>query len=72
MIARSMSPAPNNSVNSRFDYTYTLLNQVATLGTIDGTWTYTYDAAGQLVNALATYSEELRDLSRADKKRISH
>jgi RHS repeat-associated protein len=44
--------APDNSVSSRFDCTYDLLGHVATATTLDGMWTYTYDAAGRLTHAV--------------------
>jgi RHS repeat-associated protein len=40
------------TVNSRFDYTYDALGNVATETTIDGAWTYTFDANGQLTHAV--------------------
>ena len=46
--------APGGGVNSRFDYSYNLLGQVAGMATLDGAWTYTYDAAGQLTRAIFT------------------
>jgi RHS repeat-associated protein len=44
--------APDGSVNSRFDYTYNELGRVATETTLDGQWTYTYDAIGELTHAV--------------------
>jgi RHS repeat-associated protein len=44
--------AGGTTVNSRFDYTYNPLGQVATMATLGGTWTYSYDATGQLVHAV--------------------
>ena len=43
--------AGDGTINSRFDYTYNPLGQAATMATLDGTWTYSYDADGQLVHA---------------------
>ena len=40
--------APDGSVNSRFDYTYDLLGRPITEKTLDGQWTYQYDAFGNL------------------------
>jgi RHS repeat-associated protein len=40
--------APGGSVNSRFDYTYDELGRRTTMTTLEGTWTYGYDASGQL------------------------
>ena len=44
--------APDRSINSRFDYTYNALGLETTEATLDGTWTYTYDADAQLVHAV--------------------
>jgi RHS repeat-associated protein len=46
--------APGGSVNSRFDYTYDALGRRTTMTTLDGTWTYEYDAVGQLTHAVFT------------------
>src|SRR5262249_51218430 len=46
--------APNNSVNSRFDYTYDILGRTTSMTTLDGLWSYTYDATGQLTHAIFT------------------
>jgi RHS repeat-associated protein len=43
--------APDNSVNSRFDYTYGLDGNRTSVTTLDGTTRYGYDALGQLVSA---------------------
>ncbi len=40
--------APDNSVQSRFDYTYDANGQRTSMTTLQGTTTYTYDALGQL------------------------
>jgi RHS repeat-associated protein len=45
---------PGGATQSRFDYTYDALNQRTTEATLDGAWTYTYDAAGQLTHAVFT------------------
>ena len=42
--------APNNTINSRFDYTYNALNLVTSMTTLTGTTTYGYDADGQLTS----------------------
>ena len=47
-----MNYAPGGSVNSRFDYTYNGLGLETTEATVDGTWTYSYDADGQLIHAI--------------------
>ena len=44
--------AGNGSVNSSFQYTYNVLGQIATMITLDGTWTYSYDTTGQSVHAV--------------------
>jgi RHS repeat-associated protein len=43
---------PDGSVNSRFDYTYDDLGNRKTMTTLDGQWTYTYDAIGELTHAV--------------------
>jgi RHS repeat-associated protein len=43
--------APDGSVQSRFGYTYDLAGLRSGMTTLDGQWTYEYDAAGQLVHA---------------------
>jgi len=44
--------APTGSVNSRFDYTYDELGRCTAMTTLDGQWTYQYDPAGQLTDAV--------------------
>ncbi len=39
-------------VLSRFDYTYDSVGRIASVGTLDGTSTYSYDPAGQLTEAV--------------------
>jgi RHS repeat-associated protein len=46
--------APGGAVNSRFDYTYSILGNVATMTTLDGAWTYQYDPDGHLTDAVFT------------------
>jgi RHS repeat-associated protein len=46
--------APGGAINSEFDATYNLLNQMISATTPDGSWTYSYDADGQLVHAVFT------------------
>ena len=43
---------PGGVIQSRFDYTYNDLSEPITEATLDGAWTYSYDAAGQLTNAV--------------------
>ena len=40
--------APNGTINSEFLYTYDSRGLVTSMVTLQGTWTYTYDALGQL------------------------
>ncbi|MBE9080511.1 hypothetical protein IQ241_25055, partial [Romeria aff. gracilis LEGE 07310] len=42
----------DDTVNSRFDYTYDSLGRRTAVATLDGTWSYTYDLAGQLTGAV--------------------
>jgi uncharacterized protein RhaS with RHS repeats len=44
--------ATDGSVNSRFDYTYDALGRRTSMNTLDGEWTYEYDAIGQLIHAV--------------------
>ncbi|HUU84061.1 MAG TPA: CARDB domain-containing protein [Phycisphaerae bacterium] len=44
--------APGGAVNSRFDYTYDDLGRRTSMDTVDGLWTYEYDATGQLTRAV--------------------
>jgi RHS repeat-associated protein len=43
---------PGGVVQTRFDYTYDALNDRTGEATVDGTWTYTYDADGRLTHAV--------------------
>ncbi|HUB24186.1 MAG TPA: RHS repeat-associated core domain-containing protein, partial [Tepidisphaeraceae bacterium] len=51
LLVHLINFAPDGAVNSRYDYTYNALDQVATMATLSGTTTYTYDANGQLTSA---------------------
>ena len=42
----------DDTINSRFDYTYDRVGSIATMTTLDGEWTYDYDSNGQLINAV--------------------
>jgi RHS repeat-associated protein len=42
----------NNSVNSRFDYTYDALGRRTSMTTLEGTTTYSYDVTGQLTSVV--------------------
>src|SRR5262249_7492798 len=44
--------APAGSINSSFVYTYNDLGLRTSETTIDGTWTFTYDAIGELTRAV--------------------
>ncbi len=44
--------APSGSVNSSFVYTYNNLGLCTTMTTVDGQWAYSYDAMGQLTQAV--------------------
>ena len=44
--------APDNSVLSRFDYTYDVLGRRTSVTTFDGTTTYGYDAVGRLISVV--------------------
>ena len=41
--------AANGSVDSSFVYTYNALGEETSMATVDGTWTYSYDNDGELV-----------------------
>ncbi len=51
-LASIVNRAPNNNVNSRFDYGYDVLNQRTSMSTLDGGWSYSYDLTGQLTHAI--------------------
>ena len=42
----------DDTVNSRFDYTYDNLGRRTEVDTLDGTWNYEYDLSGQLTGAV--------------------
>jgi hypothetical protein len=44
--------APGGAINSGFDYEYDLLGRRRSMATLDSTWTYSYDATGQLPRAV--------------------
>ncbi|HHP7229280.1 MAG TPA: RHS repeat-associated core domain-containing protein, partial [Xenococcaceae cyanobacterium] len=44
--------APDDSINSRFDYSYDELGRQIGVSTLDGDWTYTYDDTSQLTGAI--------------------
>lgn len=50
--------APDESENSRYDYTYDLSEQQIGASTLNGSWSYEYDAVGQLTNAVFTSTNE--------------
>jgi len=43
--------APDDRLNSRFEYTYDRRGRRTAMATVDGDWTYAYDATGQLSHA---------------------
>lgn len=47
-----INSGPTGTVISRFDYTYDSLGRRTSMNTIDGQWTYEYDATGQLIHAV--------------------
>ena len=51
-LVQLVNYAGGATVNSSFDYTYNPLGQVSAMATVDGAWTYSYDAAGELVHAV--------------------
>jgi RHS repeat-associated protein len=53
-IKHLINYSPSSSVSSRFDYTYDSLGRTVTEATLDGTWTYNYDAVGELTHAVFT------------------
>lgn len=44
--------AADDSINSRFDYSYDALKRQTGVSTLDGSWTYSYDATDQLTRAV--------------------
>ena len=42
---------PSGTVDSYFQYTYNALGEETSMATDDGTWTYSYDNAGELIHA---------------------
>ena len=51
-ITALINYAPDGTVNSSFDYTYNALGLETSETTLDGTWTYGYDADGQFTSAV--------------------
>jgi RHS repeat-associated protein len=51
-IVQILDLAADSSVTSRFDYSYDANSRVIGVSSLDGDWTYTYDASGQLTQAL--------------------
>ena len=51
-VRQIVNHASDGSVNSQFDYTYDALRRRTAMTTLDGAWTYTYDAVGQLTHAV--------------------
>ena len=46
--------APDDSVNSRFDYTYDKLGRLVTTTSLVDSWNYGYDAVGQLTSVVSS------------------
>jgi RHS repeat-associated protein len=51
--------APDGTPSSKFSYTYDSLGRQITEATMDGTWTYSYDAIGELTRAVFTATNPL-------------
>jgi YD repeat-containing protein len=51
-LLQLVNHAPDGTVNSRFDNTYDQLGRRTTETTLDGEWTYSYDAIGELTHAV--------------------
>ncbi len=47
-----LNHAPDGAIQSQFDYTYDLTGRRVGMDTLDGSWTYQYDAIGQLTRAV--------------------
>jgi RHS repeat-associated protein len=52
LLLHLVNLAPDNSVNSRFDYTYDDLGRRTSVMTLDGTTTYGYDSNSQLISVV--------------------
>src|SRR5262249_48063251 len=51
-----------NVIQSRFDYTYDVNGDAKSMTTLDGAWTYTYNADGELVHAVfASTNDDVAD-----------
>ncbi|MBN8515445.1 Calx-beta domain-containing protein [Accumulibacter sp.] len=50
-LASLQNLAADGSTVSRFDYTYDSMSRPVEVGTVDGVWTYGYDALGRLTSA---------------------
>ncbi|KPJ58544.1 MAG: hypothetical protein AMJ46_14050, partial [Latescibacteria bacterium DG_63] len=51
-VVHLINHAPDDSINSRFDYEYDSAGRVITMSTLDGQWTYEYDSSNQLTHAI--------------------
>ncbi|MRR29892.1 RHS repeat protein, partial [bacterium] len=51
-LTHLVNNAPDDSVLSRFDYTYDSRGRRTSMATSYGTWTYSYDDMGQLIHAV--------------------
>ena len=55
-IETVLNERANGTDNSRFDYSYDQLGRRTGMATLDGVWTYDYDATGQLTHAIFSSS----------------
>ena len=51
-VTQILTKAADGAITSQLDYTYDADGRPVTATSLDGTWTYTYDAMGQLTNAV--------------------
>ena len=51
-VTEILTKAADGTVTSQLNYIYNADGQAITAASLDGTWTYTYDVAGQLTNAV--------------------
>jgi RHS repeat-associated protein len=63
--------APGGAVNSRFDYTYDDLGRRTSMTTLDGTWTYGYDGAGELTSVQLPNGRTIQYVYDAAGNRVS-
>jgi RHS repeat-associated protein len=51
-VEQLVTRGPDNALIARFDYAYDDLGHRTSMATLDGIWTYDYDATGQLIRAV--------------------